>query len=381
MTAPLRMALAALLTDLGLYLLMLSLPYRVLEHGGSSAVLGSVPLLYAGPYAVVALVAGRFSDRWPRRAPIRFGLGLAAIAAVALHLVRPLGAALALVPLVGVGLGFFWPSLQAGFSELREGRDLDRLTRLFNISWSVGKGTGLLAGGLLLARIGTEGLALLSAVAWVGAALSVPWLRRPGDHAAALQEDPRRPPDTRQSAFLRSAWLANGIAFGVAATLNHHLPPLLNGRGIGADRFGIFLGGVFFSQTVVFLFLAPRPGWRYRAAPLLGIQALVLSAILIAPFAPSWPLLLALAPLFGLGLGFAYQSSLYYSLHARTGRGRQAGVHEAALGIASATIPVLGGVLATLSGRPVLPFVMAAGAVALSLIYATAELGFRRPAR
>ena len=41
--------------------------------------------------------------------------------------------------------------------------------------------------------------------------------------------------------------------------------------------------------------------------------------------------LLLLAPVFGLALGFLYQSSLYYSLHAPEGRGRQAGIHEASL--------------------------------------------------
>lgn len=358
-----RMALAAFGTDLALYLLMLSLPYRVLEHGGSSAVLGLVPLLYAGPYSLVALAAGHFSDRWPRRGPIRFGLALAIVGAIVLARVESLGGLLAAVPLIGIGLGFFWPSLQAGFSELLQGRELHRLTRRFNMAWSAGKGVGLLVGGALLGQIGAPALAAMAAAVWVAAALAVPWMPRSGDHTQVVMEDPARPSIPRRRAFLRSAWIANGVAFGVAATLNHHLPKLLLAEGIDAEGFGLFLGLVFFSQVALFAGLGSHLGWRYRVAPLLLLQIVLTFAVIGVAHVSSLALLLMLAPVFGGALGFAYQSSLYYSLHAPQGRGRQAGVHEAVLGIAAATIPLVGGAVAKSTGA-MAPFFVAALATA-----------------
>ena len=77
--------------------------------------------------------------------------------------------------------------------------------------------------------------------------------------------------------------------------------------------------------------------------------------------------LLLLAPVFGLALGFLYQSSLYYSLHAPEGRGRQAGIHEASLGVFRATIPLLGGI-AVVGSRLAAPFYVATLAETASLL-------------
>ena len=368
-----RLALAAFCTDLALYLLMLSLPYRVLEYGASSLVLGLVPLLYAGPYSLVALGAGRVSDRWPRRGPIRAGLALAMLGAILLTQVDTLGAMLAAIPLVGIGLGFFWPSVQAGFSELLEGRDLHRLTRRFNISWSAGKGLGLLAGGALLGVVGAPGLAAIAAAVWLLAGLAVPPMARPGDHSNVVLQDTVHASPARRRAFLRSAWIANGVAFGVAATLNHHLPRLLLASGIEADGFGLFLGLVFFAQVFLFAVLGSQLGWRYRVAPLLVLQVVLMVAVIAVAHVRSIVALMFLAPVFGAALGFVYQSSLYYSLHAPRGRGRQAGVHEAVLGIAGATLPLIGGAVATSAG-PVAPFYVAAAATCIVLILSSTWL-------
>ncbi len=362
-----RLALAALACDLALYLIMLSLPYRILDLGSSSLVLGLVPLMYSGPYSITALTAGRFSDRWPRRGPIRIGLAVATAAALALALADRVPMILGCVGMIGIGLGFFWPSVQAGMSEVEAGANLNRHTRLFNMGWSTGKGLGMLGGGLLLPLIGGKGLALAAAAAWVSCLIVVPAMARPGNHRASIESDEMRPAAARQRAMLWAAWLANGIAFAVAATLNHHLPRLLRTDGIGADRFGTFLGLVFLTQTALFFFVGPMRWWHYRVAPLLGTQLLLTGAVLLVANVGSFGDLLLLAPVFGLALGFLYQSSLYYSLHAPEGRGRQAGIHEASLGVFSATIPLLGGI-AVAGDRLAAPFYVATLAVTTSLL-------------
>lgn len=373
-----RLAAAALCTDLGLYLLMLSLPYRLLDASASSAVLGTVPFLYAGPYALVALFAGRFSDRFPRRAPIRAGTALAVAAAAGLSAVDSTPWILALVPCLGIGLGFFWPSLQAGFSEVSHGHDLHRLTGLFNVSWSIGKGLGLVGGGWLLVSIGASGTSIAAALAFATSFAVLPGMPRPGDHAEALAADADAPPPDVQRAFRRAAWIANGMAFGVAATINHHLPKLLLPHGLGAREVGLFLGLVFLAQTVLFVTIGPRRGWHFRALPLIALQGVLALVTLALTFVADFTVLLFLAPLIGLTLGFSYQSSLYYSLHAPVDRGAQAGVHEAALGSASAIVPVLGG-LAVASTGATAPFVVAAVVIAGSAIFgATTILRTRR---
>jgi MFS family permease len=373
-----RLAAASLCCDLALYLIMLSLPYRALDLGASSFVLGLVPLTYAGPYSLTAATAGRFSDRWPRRGPIRAGLGVAISAALALSFAQTVPTMLACVGFIGIGLGFFWPSVQAGISEFDAGADLSRDTRLINIGWSTGKGLGMLGGGLLLPVIGGEGLALAGATSWAICLAVVPAMARPGSHQESIDLDERRPAHDRQRAFVRSAWVANGIAFAVVATLNHHLPRLLREGGIESERFGAFLGLVFFTQTAVFFFIGRMKWWPYRLAPLLGIQVVLAAAVLVVMRPSGFAMLLGLAPMFGVALGFLYQSSLYYSLHAPEGRGARAGMHEATLGVFSATIPVLGG--AAVRGVHLeAPFLVAAAAVLTSFALATSWMMRTRP--
>lgn len=362
-----RISASALCSDLALYLIMLSLPYRLLGLGASSLALGLVPFAYAGPYSLTAALAGRFSDRWPRRGPIRFGLGIAILGALALSRVDTLPGILAATGLLGIGLGFFWPSIQAGTSELASGAALAQDTRLLNMSWSAGKGIGMIAGGALLPLVGGPGIALVAAACWLLCLFAVPGMARPGSHHQSVQSDPRRPHPGRERAFLWAAWGGNGVAFAVVATLNHHLPRVLQSTGVDSGRFGIFLGLVFLGQTLTFLLLGSRHWWHYRVGPLVGIQALLAAAVVLAPRAGGYGILLALAPALGLCLGFLYQSSLYYSLHASEGRGAQAGVHEATLGITGATVPLLGG-LAVGGTRLGAPFLVAGLAVMLSLL-------------
>jgi len=361
--------MAAMCSDLALYLIMLSLPYRVLGLGASSLVLGMVPFAYALPYSLTAVTAGRHSDRWPRRGPIRLGLTIAIVAAIALSVADTIPTILAATGLLGIGLGFFWPSIQAGMSELAAGAQLGRDTRLLNVGWSAGKGLGMMAGGLLLPIIGGDGLALGAAAAWLLCFAVLPGMARPASHHAAIDADPRRPWPSRERAFLRAAWIGNGVAYAVAATLNHHFPKILREDGIESGRFGLFLGLVFLTQTLVFLVLGSVRWWHYRMASLLGVQLVLAIAIVAAPAAPGFTGLLMLAPLFGLCLGFLYQSSLYYSLHAPEGRGAQAGVHEATLGLTGAMVPLLGG-LAVAGHRLTAPFVVAGIAVSLSFLLA-----------
>lgn len=365
-----RLALAAMASDLALYLIMLSLPYRVMELGASSVVLGLVPVAYALPYSLTAATAGRFSDRWPRRGPIRAGLTLAMAASLGLAVVDAIPSILALVACLGVGLGFFWPSVQGGVSEVSAGTNLARDTRLLNMGWSAGKGLGMLGGGLLLPTLGGEGLALIAGASWLLCFGFLPKMARPGSHHASVEADERRPSRARQRAFLHAAWIANGLAYAAAATLNHHLPKFLREGGIGSERFGTFLGLVFLTQTAVFFVVGPRRWWHYRIWPMLAIQVVLVGATLAVMRPAGFAILLALAPCFGLALGFLYQSSLYYSLHAPEGRGAQAGIHEATLGSLGAMVPLLGG-LAVTHGGLAAPFAVAAAAVLTGLLLST----------
>jgi len=365
----LRLAAVALCADLALYLIMTALPFRILALGGGPKALGLIPAMYAAPYALLVLFGGRLSDRVGRRPMIRTGALLAAAGAVVLS--QPLGirATLACIPILSLGLSLLWPSVQAGFSELKTRRGLSNQVGLYNLSWSSGKGLGFLCGGLLLVSHGGRFVCLAAGASYLAAAIFVPELPPPANLDAAAEGELELPDDALRVAFRRAAWIANGLTFGIGATFNHHLPPILAGLGMGEHIFGWTLGLIFLVQTLSFVILARARSWHYRLNGLLVAQLATAALALSVPRLHGQWALLALAPLLGLGLGFAYQSSLYYSLHAPHGRGKFAGVHEASLGFASAALPLLGGLLASASGNTQAPFMAAAAAVAISAFY------------
>ena len=62
------------------------------------------------------------------------------------------------VPFIGASMSLFWPSVQASIADHSTPATLERNLGRFNLAWSVGKGSGFLLGGTLLAAIGPDGV-------------------------------------------------------------------------------------------------------------------------------------------------------------------------------------------------------------------------------
>jgi dienelactone hydrolase len=119
----------------------------------------------------------------------------------------------------------------------------------FNVSWSLGKGAGLLLGGLLTESIGARAALLVGAVPALMAAFALPI----GSEPARGSGEPARPVDPGRLVPLPIAWMTNALAFGLVGVVNVHAPPFLLHRGSGAADFGLLTGSIFAVQTVTFL--------------------------------------------------------------------------------------------------------------------------------
>lgn len=378
-----RYMVAAAGLDCATYVAVTGVPFRALQLGASSFVLGLLPATFSLVYVSSTLLTGRLSDRLPRIALARIGALVFASAATMLLFAPSLPWLFVAMPLAAAGLSLFWPSLQAGLAEADVPHLLNRNLGRFNISWSLGKGTGFALGGLTLARFGFQTLF----AAALGLALFVAFILRAapppadsGDTAVPAGPDPGRraapAPSTEElrtgpaarRGFLQMAWIANALAYGVVATLNYHYPKYLQSLGRGASLYGGFQALVYLAETMTFLALQRSPGWHYRKGPLFLSQIVLAGLVLAIPFVRAPALLLLLAPGIGSVLGLSYYSSLYYSLHAAEARGRNTGLHEAVLGSGSLLVPFIGGSLATATGSLAAPYAVCAVILGLGLI-------------
>jgi len=364
-----KLLASAFFLDAGFFLLVAAVPYKVLSLGGGALELGVTPTVSSVFYITLTHLAGRGSDRWGRYRMARYG-ALAMILFGALAYAAPHWARLLLVmPLLGLGAALYWPAIQAGVGDLSRGpRELERHTGRFNLAWSLGKSLGFLAAGLLLARYDFHAT-FLTAIGLI--ALSIFGLpRREVEDAEEPAEEPSAAEitDARRQAFRRMAWMANALAFGAGAILTNFLPQIFEQRGWPESRFGLLLGLLYTLQTLVFLLLSGKVRFTYSLRRLLAPQILAAGALLAMPLLPGyWPLL-ALMPLLGLSFGVCYSASIYYSLDTDSGRGRNAGVHESLIGTGILLFPLLGGLLARLSGDTLLTLYMAGGVMLAGVI-------------
>ncbi|MCA9728590.1 MAG: MFS transporter [Candidatus Eisenbacteria bacterium] len=413
-----RIYAASFLYDGSFYVVMTVVALRAIALGASSLQLGLMPVLGSGSYVLAALVLGHLSDRWPRFAMARIGCVLRAAAVLGVIGAGDPVSLLWWMPVLGASNGFFWPGLQAVLGTVAEGERLGRVLGGFNVGWSTGKMLGFFLGGFFLERVGHAPVLVAAAFATFAPALILPWREvrtsagTAGDEHDRLDRhdpndrldpcdpnDPSEPTDLHDSRDPRDprdrdpirrglpggpaawsrwrqlGWAANFVLFGLGATLNFHYPKFLDAHGLGGGAvFGAFLGIVYLSQTVFFVVAGLWHGWPFRLWPLAGTQIACATGVgmllvLRAPVA-IW----AVAPLVGIGLGFAYSSSIYYSLHGSRQKGQSTGIHEALLGSGSFLLPFLAGVLVDLTGSLAAPYLLLVGALLVLVIFETTRV-------
>jgi MFS family permease len=124
-------------------------PLHLDDLGVSGAAIGAVFLLSAAVEAVASPIAGRFSDRAGRMAPIRAGLVAAVVMAIVLPLPQtPVLVGLA-VALTFVALASFWAPGMALLSDAAEEHGLDQALAfaISNLAWALGHVFGAGVGG------------------------------------------------------------------------------------------------------------------------------------------------------------------------------------------------------------------------------------------
>ena len=363
----LRLGAAAFLADMSLYLIMTGVPYRTLAFGAGAVALGFVPVARGVPYSLCTIWAGALTEGGDRLRAARVTLVFAALASIAFVFVGSMAAIFGLLAVLGFAFAFYWPALQAALADLGA-RGVTHSLGWFNMAWSTGKATGFLLGGMLLAGFGFPALFIAATLGIVGV-LGLIAIPLPKPLPALGSATPGSlPAPERSLAFRRAGWTANAIAGGIATVLNFHYPHWLREIGRGEVLLGTYLGLVFVSQTLSFYLLARLPGWRHRVGPLLALQAPMVLVLLLLPLLRLPALILATAPFMGLGLGMAYFASLFYSVEAPAGRGRNAGAHEAVLTLGAVALPFLAGLVVETTDRLESAYIFSAAVGGVGLV-------------
>ena len=124
-------------------------PLRIDALGGGDALIAGGFIAGAALEAVLAPVAGRYSDRVGRRTPYTVGLTICAVAMVAIAVAETLGAVLAGLIVTSLGAGICFAPALTMLSEAAESSRLHQgfAAGLSNMAWAAGQVVGGTAGG------------------------------------------------------------------------------------------------------------------------------------------------------------------------------------------------------------------------------------------
>jgi MFS family permease len=131
-------------------------PLQIADLGGGHALIAGGFIAGAALEAVLAPVAGRYSDRAGRRTPFVVGLSICAVALGAVAIGHEMGVVMAGLILTSLGGGICFTPALTMLSEVAESSRLHQgfAAGLSNMAWAAGQVVGGLAGGAAASVVG-----------------------------------------------------------------------------------------------------------------------------------------------------------------------------------------------------------------------------------
>lgn len=338
-----RALVALIIGQVGLHACMagirMAAPLQALRQGHSEWAVGLLMGLFAAAPVVLALQAGRLSDRYGYHRPMRIAVGLTVSGGIMAVLSTWAGAGSFVVMcvaacLAGTGANFGMIAIQRAAS--RSARDATELKRVFSwlgVAPALANAVGpVLAGGLIDLggfRTAFAGLLLLPLVTlWFARQVPVEApVQRPDPPAGRNAWGLLKTPGLRR--LLLVNWLLSS-SWDVHAFV---VPILGHERGFSASAIGGVLAAFAISVVGVRLVI-PALAHRLREATVLGVSMVWTALVFVVyPLAHTAGLMAACAVLLGLALG-AVQPMIMSTLHQITPHDR----HGEAIGLRSMTI-------------------------------------------
>jgi MFS family permease len=131
-------------------------PLRIDALGGGHGVIAAGFIAGAGLEAVLAPIAGRYSDRVGRRNPYVIGLSICACAMIAIAAAATLGGVLAALIVTSLGAGLCFAPALTLLSDVAESSSLHQgfAAGLSNMAWASGQVAGGIGGGVVASLTG-----------------------------------------------------------------------------------------------------------------------------------------------------------------------------------------------------------------------------------
>jgi MFS family permease len=357
----------AFLTHVGFAGSRLAVPLLAVDRGATPFVVGTIIALYAALPSVLALPAGRMTDRLGFRIPLVFG-STGILTALLLPFLWPSVNTLYLTAsIIGVSFMVFQLAVQTLAGAIAEPAERARNFSVLSLGYALANFSGPLIAGVLIDHIG-HGRTFLALAApllptIVLAAMGSRWIpevhSRSGAVAGGLF-------DLLRITALRNTLIASGIVSGAWDVYQFFMPIYGRAQGMSATAIGSVLSA-FATAIILVRVVLPFGLRRMSEVQMLTYAMFVACAAfcLFPLFRTPWPLA-AVSFLLGIGCGCGQPLSLTLVFNASPkGRaGEAAGMRITVNQVTHFVIPLVFGALGSAAGYAAV-FLVNAGCLAV----------------
>jgi MFS family permease len=299
-------------------------------------------------YIFAARKGGAFAQKFGAIRSIYIGLaGFACAMTAGLLLHNNIPAQILVFALWSISVCFIWPAIEGIVCEGCRNK-LSDMVGYYNIVWAIGSAVSYFSAGMLLEHFGMQSLFWipLSLVCVAIVSLTIITLLRKKQVVVPYSADKAVIANELTTAskkqFMYMAWLANPLAYVAINTVLPLAPSISERIGLSTGTAGIVCSAWMFARLATFIVLRRWDGWHYKFKLLAGSLIVLPVCFTLLVFAKSVPLVLVAQTGFGIAIGLAYYSSLYYSMNASKNLESHGGLHESMIGVGQLLGPVLG---------------------------------------
>ncbi len=355
--------------------IILATPLFAIKLGATAWQLGMLGWVSQVIRVPFTLFAGRISDKVGRNTVIYPSAALAVMGCLGLVFSRSYTHVLISYTCVMIAIGGFYPALMAFIGDRSPQGQLRKNLSFFNAGWASSSSVCGLAVGAMLS-IGTwtpfgAGAVMVS----LGILLVYIWSRQPYQAApdASVEADSPAPPASPGPMLLiaRIGLFITVFGFSIVASL---FPKLGKELLMSDSKISIIVGMLLVGQATGIFTAGASGWWRGKLWPHLLSQGATLIAALAVLFTHSAVVFGAAFLVIGTAVGITYSAALYYSLQSRSEMGKNTGIHESMIAVASIAGNLAGGATAQAFSLR-MPYVVTAAlggaAMVVSFVYWT----------
>ncbi len=339
---------ASFIGQFAISMVNLALVYHLrLSFNLSAKLIGISAALYTGTYFICCLLLEPLTHHMRPRHSVELSMIGMSLSILIVVFTKEVKVAFIALVLYGVFMSFLWPQIESWLARGKEGRELNKATSSFNVSWSLGTALSPLLTGFLvfyspLYPLSVAIVLFVSIYLLIAIATKIfPSIRSVSSEKQNIEEGNLVDQSTPLRFLSWAGILTVYASFAILQTIFplyalEYLP--ITEKGVGTL---LLIRGL--ATVGLFILLGKTSWWHFRKNLILAILLLVSLLYLIGTKISGFFSYALFFAFFGIFFAFSYSFSIFHGASGSVNRSKRMLIHEVLLTIGTITGSIGGG--------------------------------------